>query len=250
MLNVKDLERRWLKYKLKSFTPYILGSTLALSAVIGAVSFFLLPGHTTSTKTSKTVPEQNVSSIRQNNQPATQDNPTVLEPSMEFIQSFQTDLQDQKTQPAAAVKAASSSSARGVLEAAAPPGAAPAAPAARQTAPVSKKADGSLSIKRNESQFDIAELQQRFKETSNANLGLFIARYYYDREEYVEAYNYALKTNSINNRIDESWIIFSKSLAKLGKMEQAKKTLRIYLQQSNSETARGLLESLEKGTFK
>jgi len=250
MLNVKDLERRWFRYKLKSYIPYILGSTLALSVVIGAVSFFLLPGHTKSAEISKTAPEQNVSVVRQNNRPDAQENPTVLEPSMEFIQSFQTDLQDQETQRVPAPKAASSSSARGVLEALAPSGAAPAAPAAQPAAPQSKKIDESLSIKRNESQFDIAELLQRFKETSNANLGLFIARYYYDREEYVEAYNYALKTNAINNRIDESWIIFSKSLAKLGKTEQAKKTLRIYLQQSNSETAKGLLESLEKGTFK
>lgn len=250
MLNVKDLERRWFRYKLKSYAPYILGSTLALSVVIGAVSFFLPPDHTKSAEISKTAPEQNVSVVRQNNLPAAQENPTVLEPSMEFIQSFQTDLQDQKTQRVLAPKAASPSSARGVLEALAPPGAAPAAPAAQPSAPQSKKIDGSLSIKRNESQLDITELLQRFKETSNANLGLFIARYYYDREEYVEAYNYALKTNTINNRIDESWIIFSKSLAKLGKTEQAKKTLRIYLQQSNSETAKGLLESLEKGTFK
>ncbi|MFZ2889639.1 tetratricopeptide repeat protein, partial [Sulfuricurvum sp.] len=110
--------------------------------------------------------------------------------------------------------------------------------------------DASFSINRAESKFNINDLQQRFKETSNANLGLFIARYYYDRGEYSEAYNYALKTNSINNKVDESWIIFSKSLVKLGRVDQAKKTLQLYISQSNSEAAHNLLDSIEKGNFK
>ena len=111
--------------------------------------------------------------------------------------------------------------------------------------------EGSLSINRNnESKLDINDLQRRFKETSNANLGLFIARYYYDHGNYDEAYNYALKTNNLNNRIDESWILFSKSLVKLGRTDQAKKTLQLYISQSNSEAARALLDTIERGNFK
>jgi tetratricopeptide (TPR) repeat protein len=104
--------------------------------------------------------------------------------------------------------------------------------------------DKTFSINRNESKLDIEELQRRFKETSNANLGLFIARYYYDLGNYDESYNYALKTNNVNNKIDESWIIFSKSLVKLGKTDQAKKTLKLYIAQSDSEAARGLLDTI------
>jgi len=107
-----------------------------------------------------------------------------------------------------------------------------------------------LSINRNESALDITELEQRFKETSNSNLGLFIARYYYDHGNYSESYNYALKTNAVNSHIEESWIIFSKSLIKLGKIDQAKKTLQLYITQSGSETAKSLLENIEKGNFK
>jgi two-component SAPR family response regulator len=113
-----------------------------------------------------------------------------------------------------------------------------------------QSSNGSLSINRNESKINIEDLKLRFKETSNANLGLFIARYYYDHGDYNEAYNYALKTNTMNSRIDESWIIFSKSLVKLGKTDQAKKTLQLYLSQSNSESAKALLDSIERGSFK
>ncbi|MGD9654962.1 MAG: tol-pal system YbgF family protein, partial [Sulfuricurvum sp.] len=115
---------------------------------------------------------------------------------------------------------------------------------------VSAPSDKSLSINRNESKLDIEGLQRRFKETSNANLGLFIARYYYDQGNFNEAYNYALRTNTLNSKIDESWLIFSKSLVKLGKSDQAKKTLQLYISQSGSETAKILLDSIEKGNFK
>ncbi|MDP3291074.1 MAG: CDC27 family protein [Sulfuricurvum sp.] len=110
--------------------------------------------------------------------------------------------------------------------------------------------DKSLSLNRNESKLDIESVERRFKETSNPNLGLFIARYHYDHGNYSEAYNFSLKTNSMNSKIDESWIIFAKSLVKLGRVEQAKKTLHLYISESNSESARSLLDSIEQGTFK
>ena len=50
--------------------------------------------------------------------------------------------------------------------------------------------------------------------------------------------------------MDESWIIFAKSLVKLGKTEQAKKTLQAYIGESNSDSARSLLDSIERGSFK
>ena len=105
-------------------------------------------------------------------------------------------------------------------------------------------------MKRDSSTFDISEIENRFKENSNPHLGLYIARYHYDHGNYNEAYNYALKTNAINNNIEESWLIFAKSLVKLGKSDQAKKTLQFYISQSNSENAKNLLNSIEQGNIK
>ena len=105
------------------------------------------------------------------------------------------------------------------------------------------------SIKRDDAAFDIHEIEDRFKDNSNPNLGVYIAKYHYDHGNYSEAYNYALKTNSINNSIDDSWLIFAKSLVKLGKEEQAKKTLQLYISNSNSQAAKNYLDSLTKASF-
>jgi two-component SAPR family response regulator len=98
--------------------------------------------------------------------------------------------------------------------------------------------------------FNIKEIEERFRSNSNPHLGLYIARYHYDHADYNEAYNYALKTNSISNTLEESWIVFSKSLVKLGRTDQAKKTLQLYISKSNSEEAKSLLNSIEHGEFK
>lgn len=124
-----------------------------------------------------------------------------------------------------------------------------------QPSPVTKSPQSVIkgkltSIKRDDATFDIHEIEERFKENSNPNLGLYIAHYHYDHGNYSEAYNYALKTNSINSTMDESWLIFAKSLVKLGKEEQAKKTLQLYISNSNSQSAKNYLDTLNKDNSK
>ena len=255
MLDVKDLEKRWLKYKLRSYAPYGIGGIIFVLLVSGLTVWLMSP--------SEPVPAvESNQSVVVKEQPAmakapamVEENAMVLEPAMGFVQSFQNTVPDEETLAPSVPKPVSKPSNTAayvpppkVLQM--PTMSAPSSPAVQPVQPLPSKSEGSLSINRNESKLDIEELKQRFKETSNANLGLFIARYHYDHGNYAEAYNYALKTNSINNKIDDSWILFSKSLVKLGKTEQAKKTLQLYIQQSNSENAKGLLESIEKGTFK
>lgn len=255
MLDIDALERRWLKYKLKTYLPYLIGATLATVAIAGTAIW--LSTDTVSTDKGAPPPKRAIAAIS----PSSEHNAaapipeasTVLEPSMDFVQSFQ----NASMPPEPTSKALPKTPKTSVQVSSPPPppkmlnmpeSAAPA-PAA-MLPPPSKGAERSLTINRNESKLDIEELQRRFKETSNANLGLFIARYYYDHGNYSEAYNYALKTNALNSKIDESWILFAKSLIKLGKTDQAKKTLQLYISQSNSESAKELLNSIEKGTGK
>jgi len=180
-----------------------------------------------------------------------EENRTILEPSMEFVQSFES-----APHLSVPLKSSVQSVAKTTqpIMAAVPTPQVIKVPEISNAIPVagsaSPSSDKSLSINRNESKLDIESLQRRFKDTSNANLGLFIARYYYDQGNFNEAYNYALKTNTLNSKIDESWLIFSKSLVKLGKSDQAKKTLQLYISQSGSETAKALLDAIEKGNFK
>jgi hypothetical protein len=253
MLDIKNLERRWLKYKVKSFLPYITVTILSITLLIG-ISIWM---GSKKTETKPIVQQKIISPSLNITKPTistTEDNTTFIEPSMEFVQSFQ------NTQPLSEVSAPTTvgikksiqqptSTAITTPKTITMPEYSPA-PTAISTVSKTITNNKSLSINRDESKLDINTLERRFKETSNANLGLFIARYYYDRGDYNEAYNYALKTNNTNDKIDESWIIFSKSLVKLGRTDQAKKTLQVYISQSNSENARGLLDMIENGNFK
>jgi len=226
MLNIQNLERRWLKYKIKSYSPYILG-VVALLTLLIAVAF--------SKNDIQREPKETALSP---SNPTPEASSTLLEPSMDFIRSFQT-------------AAPSNEPPKATLQKNAQPVREPLPIPKLVTIPPPDLSDEkSFSLNRNESKLDIETLERRFKETSNANLGLFIARYHYDHGNYSEAYNFALKTNSISNKIEESWIIFAKSLVKLGRAEQAKKTLQFYITDSNSEAARALLDTIERGTFK
>lgn len=256
MLDIHHLERRWLKYKIKSYLPYGAIFFLLLFAIIATA--LLWPKHTYVSKPSQLVSQNSnpdTETLHQTQVSLPNTNATILEPSMEFVRTF--DESSHPITPSSSpetVKITKPDSKATAKQPPLPP--IPKTLSFLDQQPSQAKvqppatSNMTLTINRNESALDITELEQRFKETSNANLGLFIARYYYEHGNYSESYNYSLKTNAVNSRIDESWIIFSKSLVKLGKIDQAKKTLRFYISQSGSDTAKGLLDMIERGNFK
>lgn len=107
-----------------------------------------------------------------------------------------------------------------------------------------------ISIKRRDSQDDIRHIIKRFKKNNNPALSLFVAKKYYELGEYHKAYNYALITNEIDRDIEASWIIFAKSLVKLNQKEMAIKTLQKYIENSHSSNAKILLDEILAGKFK
>ncbi|WP_457748104.1 hypothetical protein [Sulfurimonas sp.] len=107
-----------------------------------------------------------------------------------------------------------------------------------------------IFIQRRNTQNDINEIIKRFKKNNNPALSLFIAKKYYEMGDYHQSYNYALITNQINKEIEASWLIFSRSLVKLGKRDMALKTLQEYIQSSHSSNARILLNDIRSGKFK
>lgn len=107
-----------------------------------------------------------------------------------------------------------------------------------------------LKIHRQNTQDDISHVIQRFEKNNNPALSLFVAKKYYEMQDYHQSYNYALITNRINDNIDASWIIFAKSLVKLGKKIEAIETLQKYIEHSKSTQAKTLLEEIERGKFK
>lgn len=108
----------------------------------------------------------------------------------------------------------------------------------------------SINIAKNNEIEDIAHVIKRFNVNHNPALSLFVAKKYYQLGDYEQAYNYALITNDINNNIEESWLIFSKSLVKINKKDMAIETLKKYISHSHSSQARQLLDEIQAGKFK
>ncbi len=107
-----------------------------------------------------------------------------------------------------------------------------------------------INISRKDEQEDVLQVIKRFNVNHNPALSLFVAKKYYQLGNYEQAYNYALITNEINNNIEESWIIFSKSLVKINKKEEAIETLKKYISHSHSSQAKQLLDEISSGKFK
>jgi tetratricopeptide (TPR) repeat protein len=111
------------------------------------------------------------------------------------------------------------------------------------------EAKSEINIKRKNDD-DIRDVINRFNTNHNPALSLFVAKKYYQNGDYEQAYNYALMTNEINNNIEESWIIFSKSLVKMNKKDEAQETLKKYIAHSHSSQAKQLLDEIGSGKFK
>jgi len=250
VLDIHSLEQRWLKYKIKRSLPYLL-ILLGTTIVVIAFDHFLYSDKVSTPLTVK----KEISSVKKQPKASVHDEAMVLEPSMQFIQSITVATPDitvpDVTAPATPIPVIPKKALPVQKQISSP---LPIIKNVQNTPPappmpkliLSNPGNKTTSIKRDSATFNIHEIEERFTSNSNPHLGLYIARYHYDNGNYSEAYNYALKTNAINNTIDESWLIFTKSLIKLGRTEQAKKTLQLYISQSNSEEAKNLLNGLRK----
>jgi len=253
MLNIHDLERRWLRYKIKSYIP-LFTAIIAFIAISSVVLKSVLSSDIETEKIALTQKEilkeqPNTENTKQSvilNIPENTSTQTVskktlmLKPSLRFMDNIEEGLDpyieeedsnnlqiDEKP-----VKKTNEYRQDYVLE-----------------APVSK-AQNSLTITTKKSESDLKDVIRRFKKNKNPALSLFIAKRYYELGQYQKSYNYALMTNEIDKSIDDSWILFSKSLVKLGQHKLAIVTLKSYLKTNKSSQAEILLRKIEAGSFR
>lgn len=107
-----------------------------------------------------------------------------------------------------------------------------------------------ITITQQDAYSEIQEVIKRFNKNKNPALSLFIAKKYYALGKYTKSYNYALATNELDNDIEDSWLIFAKSLVKLNEKEMAVKILKKYIAHSASYRASTLLNEINTGKFK
>jgi tetratricopeptide (TPR) repeat protein len=275
MLNIHELEKRWLQYKIKSYAPYV-ALFLSLILIASAINFFFFTNAQQKTKTSKhkvvlakkqeQLQEQNITlpkqtslqnePIQQNKKVQKQEQTTLLaqppykmpertlQPDMGFLEKFQhKNPQYHKEIKQAPPKKVIEKQKKRTTIAAVP------VVEEEEMNLEPQKEKIKITIQRRESQNDIKEVIKRFQKNNNPALSLFVAKKYYELGDYKQAYNYALVTNKINNDIEDSWLIFAKSLVKLGKKGQAIKTLQKYITYSHSSNAQVLLDEIQRGKF-
>ncbi|SFV52288.1 Transformation system protein [hydrothermal vent metagenome] len=244
MLNIPELEKRWLHYKIKSYLPISLIILLLIVSGSLIYSFFPL---SSAKKREQTPLAQKVPQKREdkvitipkkreiketlpdiaslNNKEKEKISP--LSPSMHFIQKLKTVSQTDTI--------------------ASPPTDKENRVANREIKPKAPK--GKITIIKQDTKRDIQNILKRFEKEKNPALSLFLARKYYALGNYKAALKYALITNQLNKDIDESWIIFSKTLVKMHHKEKAINILRQYIQNSQSTNAAILLQNIQSGRF-
>ena len=258
MLNVFDLEKKYKLYKLKTFVPYIV-IFVSLFVILIVILFVKNSNIFKSNGTQQTIkiqlpktkhtPKKEV--VEKNETAkvflAKKEEHTILSPSLNFISNikhssievdYQTVVNNEENTKKDEIKESI------VLK-----------PAIKEPEPViieevELKSSNLLKIHRQNTDNDINHIIQRFKKNNNPALSLFIAKKYYEMQDYHQSYNYSLITNRINDNIDISWIIFAKSLVKLDRKDEAIETLKSYFKHSKSTQAKTLLEEIQRGKFK
>ncbi|MDY0120358.1 MAG: hypothetical protein RBR54_00300 [Sulfurimonas sp.] len=276
MLNINELESRWKRYKIRSYIPHLVIFVSTLIIVTLSLTFFTsnkvqkeevvsikpqeLPVKKVPTepkpketlepiaqKEEKVEPVQEVQKAQTVQHPtkSSQEKKITLTPSLDFMKSINRDAlpyytqSDDETPPEKKNEALSHTQEESHSN-----------DTQENKIQIKQEAPETINIKKGTTQDDIQHVLKRFKQNNNPALSLFVAQKYYDLGDYHNSYNYALITNEINNNIEESWIIFTKSLVKLGQKDMAIKTLKQYLEYSSSDKASRLLDEIVSGKFK
>lgn len=266
MLNVQELERKWMKYKIKSYILYIIIFLFAIIILISGL-YYSTTLHVSNQNTThitrdinKSINPNNSLKIKQTNamKPVVFNDKLVLQPSLGFIDNISNSVNtshnnnlnsipETKIEDLVEPKVKYIPAQRAVKE--------PTIPLLATSknninAPIKEIQAKKIDIEVHSADDDLQDIIKRFKKTNNPTLGLFLAKKYYDAKKYDLAYNYALLTNQIDSKLDMSWIIFVKSLVKLGHKDMAIKTLKTYIKDSDSRQGAILLDEIESGRFK
>jgi len=273
MLNIVDLEKRWMRYKIKSYVPHVSIFISIIVIVSVYLSFINKPQKTVvalikpqETPIAKTVIKPKIFVAN----PVVVQKPVLvvptevirvepaitytskgvkLSPSLDFMKKMQNSLQPYYKNSALDEHKETQEVQAPIVEVVQQEKIAIEQPT-EPVQPVVKVKSKKITIRRQNTQNDIHEIITRFKKNNNPALSLFVAKKYYELKDYNQAYNYALITNKINKDIESSWIIFAKSLMKMGKKDKAISTLKKYIKQSHSNTAQVLLDEIYSGRFK
>ncbi|MBU0633375.1 hypothetical protein KKA17_12135, partial [bacterium] len=218
MLNIPELEKKWVRYKIKSFIPHMI--LLMILIIIVPLAIIFYPSKTQEKKIvtiEKMKPvEQNTTTIPNEANQSTivvkndvnlstdikDDDKLVLKPSLNFVNKIEDSMityyDDKNTNKDNAKKSEISTKMEDAQKTATKT--APKVAKVKENTPKNE-----ISIKMHSVYKSMQDVIQRFKKTNNPVLSLFLAKKYYEMKKYNLSYNYALVTNQIDSKIDMSW---------------------------------------------
>ena len=96
----------------------------------------------------------------------------------------------------------------------------------------------------------IETMEKKFLKSKSPRDALLLAKAYYGKGYFQESEKWALRANNLDSDLEESWMIFAKAKAKLGKKDEAIQILSTYYKKSKNIKARLLLEKIKNGKLK
>ena len=93
----------------------------------------------------------------------------------------------------------------------------------------------------------IETMKEKYEHSHRSRDALLLAKAFYKKSSYKEAEKWALKANKLNSKLDESWLLFAKSKAKMGKEQEAINILAKYYKKSKSAKAKRLIGQIKTG---
>lgn len=104
---------------------------------------------------------------------------------------------------------------------------------------------------RNISKNDLVNIKKAdFNRTNDYGVAIEIAEFYFKNKDYKNSIDWALKASNADSKGQqkvESWIIYAKSLYKMGKQQQAMDVLNRYISSTNSKEAIDTLNNMRQG---
>ena len=123
--------------------------------------------------------------------------------------------------------------------------ASPSAPIEVVTSANSVKKKPVLKLVSTQTNNTLKHIIDRFQQTRDPKLALYIAQSYFKKRAYEEAVRWSIMANSIEPSNEASWILYARAKVKLGHKNEAIKALKTYLNQYASRRVETYLEYLE-----
>jgi len=235
MINIKELERRWLKYKTKSFL--LVGSIASIFGGLIYGGYYILFKLNFDQKSHIKVvtPKDINSSTTKTKDSIEREEELFLTPIIPIVE----ERDDKKIRADRGIKI---KRVRHTTE-----GLTHRPPKPKPThlkVSSSHKSKQKLEIKISSKNY-MQIMKQKFAKNKNPRDAILIAKAYFNIGNYEKSKEWALRANSLDRYLEESWIIFAKSKQMLGQRDEALNILITYYKRSRSKRVKELIEKIK-----